>query len=91
MMTQQQRDYLRRTADAASAADMDVALGWNVVLALLDALDQAETARKAAIARGAADHAVAVAARLLAAGPDSTAWGRLYAALAVADKAEAPR
>jgi hypothetical protein len=45
-----------------------------------------ETARKAATERGAADHAVAEAARALAAGPDSTAWERLYAALAVADK-----
>lgn len=59
----------------------------NAVPDLLLALDHAETARKAAIERGAADHAVAAAARALAAGPDSTGWERLYAALAVADKA----
>lgn len=44
--------------------------------------------QRAWVERGAADHAVAEAARILAAGPDSTAWERLYAALAAADKEE---
>lgn len=36
-MTQPQLDLLRRMAEQSRAADMDVALGWNIVLALVNA------------------------------------------------------
>lgn len=38
MITPSHIDLLRRMAEQARQADMDVALGWNVVLGLIDAI-----------------------------------------------------
>lgn len=76
-------DYVRDQEHPGRALMARAIADWNEAQLVFE---RTETARKAAIERGAADHAVAAAARALAAGPDSTGWERLYAALAVADK-----
>lgn len=97
-----QLKVLAREAHPGAALADEVAAARAALQAALDERDQwhdgfmaleisvkiARTQIKSAIARGAADHAVAEAARILVTRPDQMAWEQMYAALAVADKEE---